>query len=268
MEVGYAYPLPFPGGRLRIRPIIACVLLAAGASLSQFNPNPYAGGYGVVAAERQTYIWTDSLSPWDAGASTGYRLDLGRQFIYTPQQTNICLHGYYASSDYTRDYLNNCVMMADTVLNRFRFWDTTFFYFPVHKMLAGVLPDGQPAYIGYEMLKDTLSLSTIWVRLGGISVFVPGHWPMDTVAYFCRRAIARDSVLKTRTREDWVRDYEGSKITRFTWKLMFLPDAIAGSRIPEARQPLAPGLVDARGRQSAPPARNPSPLFRKSGRMR
>jgi hypothetical protein len=236
---------------LRIRIITACVLLTAVASLSQFDPDPLPaiGGYGVVATERQTYIWADSVSPWSAG-SIGYRLDFGnRVIIYSLTQNDLCLHGYYQSTDYNHDFITDCVMMRDTSIGYFRFWDTSFFHIPVHKMIAGKLPDGQPAYIGYEMIRDTLSLSTIWVRLGDpISTLLPGYWPMDTVALFCRRAIARYPVLKARTREDWSRDYEGSRITRFTWKLLPLPDAIAGSRRQAAVPPLAPG-VDALGRR-------------------
>lgn len=257
MEVGYDCPLPFPGGRLRIRTLIAYVLLGAVASGSQSNQVPTAiGGFGVVATERQNYTWLDSLSR-DSDATYGYRLDsygyhldMDHPVIYSLQQANLCLHGYFKSTDYIRDYFTDCVMMTDSIVRYFRFWDTSFFYFSNQRMIAGVQSDGQPSYIGYEMSRDTLSLSTIWVRLGDkISILMPGYWPMDTIAYFCRRAIARDPVLKTRTREDWNRDYEGSRITRFTWTLLPLPDAIAGSRRQTAFPPLAPGMVDARGRR-------------------
>lgn len=235
-----------------IRILTACVMLCAVASLPQFNPHPFAGNYQVVVAERQAYTWMDSLSPWGNDALFGYRLELGSPFTYGPGsgQTNLCLHGYYKGTDYIWDYLTGCMTMTDTIVSYFRFWDTSFSYFPVHGMIASLLPNGQPASIGYDMSGDTLSLSTIWVRLGDqISFLVPGHWPMDTVAYFCRRAIAKDPVLKTWTREDWDRNDENSKITRFTWKLLAFPDAIAGSRRPEAIPPLAPGRVDARGRR-------------------
>lgn len=209
-----------------------------------------AGVWHRVSQERKAFAWSDSLKhPIPEGY--GYSLKLRSDTLNSNGAgAGMCLQAAYSGGDFGGIEFDSCGFASDSLFTLLRIRDTVLFAPKSFMRLLIEFPGGRnPVFFSYALEGDTLVLSTYWVHLqNSVITFLPGAYPLDTIALICRGWIAKDNQLRVLDSQNSL----SGEIDRYEWKLLPGLPAVSIPARRARRYPARTPAVDARGRRMPP----------------